>query len=695
NKMDNNNNNATITSNQVGTTNKTKEIDMDLFTRVTIFDEDYDDDEILSDDEDDNTGNQTSEKSKTSIMKLWFYDYYKDLGSYRNQREERHQNFLIGLKEDEDNQNLTPEEQKNIEYEHFQKESSYLRLKRNLIRKEFQPLYISSVAPASTVNKFKQGRSPNRRSGTFAAQGSLSPPSNITTADLTKKQNRQSTNLSPIQQQLYNQLQQDTTQSTTSSNTTASNNNNSEFNGGTVQFKTPMHKSELTFSTSPLSSSSGNVTPPSTPSEPNEEFDRSNYRRTKSISSIIKKRDGSSSISTGSESANSSRSGTRASSGSFSGGTINREFQNFTPLKNLSVSKNKSYTMMFKLDHKAILEQTEKLLEEKEKDTRMAAEIGQSLLEKNEDLEEEMKLLRQRLQEQELLNDSLKQFTQQVEKLKSENAYLSSQISTAKTENETLLMKEFELTTELNDQNSRLKDSPWKTKTIKQQKEEIEELKQIVESLQESQGKLKKNRDRLLTANESLQTSVHDLKFQLDGKIDESEFEKLRKKVKSLRQQNKKLQIQVEQSQLDLSPESRLIKNPEIILKSAYNDLIKNEQLISSTPKITNLRVLSDAKNLLNRLEAEIINFDDCSLISTLINFLDQDSNLNLNYTGLPNQLSQSNNLLDLLKQHQSISSEPQASPSNAVLSGLNDSFESISSSTNQDSKSALYMVCT
>ncbi|KAK5582936.1 hypothetical protein RB653_004525 [Dictyostelium firmibasis] len=755
------------TTTTTGTNQPVKEIDMSLFTGVTIFDDSFDDDEIESDsssDEDNNnniddnnnknknknknkntndgnnSNNNNNNNKSTIILKKWMNEYYKDIESYRNQRNQRYDSFVNELSLEE-NEYLTAEEIKNLTVEHYQKETSYLRLKRKLNQKEFQPLFKYGKLNTKLVAHMEQdSKSPQRKSTTFSPQGSLSPPSNISPSEFTnnnnnnnynnnnnnnKKQNRHSTKLTPTQQQLYmNQSQQppqtqQEQQPQPQPQQTPQHNN--EFNGGTVYFNNPTittPKNNNGGLGSPLSSSTG-MSPPMTPMNQDEGFDRSNYRRTKSISSMVGKRR--------------SQQLENSNNGSIDGGsTIKREFQNFTPLKNLNVQKNKSYTMMFKLDHKVILEQTEKLLEEKEKDTRMAAEIGQSLLEKNEDLEEEMKALKQRLQEQEALNDSLKLFNQQVDKLKNENAFLSNQVSTAKQENEILVHKEFDLSNQLDEKNSRLKsiidfNSPMKTKTIKQQKEEIQELKLAVEGLQSSQGKLIKNRDRLLSANENLQNSVHDLKYQLDTKIDESEFEKLKSKVKLLRQKNKQLQIQVEQTQL--SPESRSLKNPELILKSAYNDLIRNEELISSTPKITNLRVLSDARSLLSRLESEIINVDDCSLISTLISFLENDSNsISLNYTSNFNNnnsnqlisaiqdisgnnnnnnynnnnnnnnnnnkgMNSKNNLLEKLSKESNNNNF--CGSGNSILSGLNDSFESVGSSINSssDSKSALYML--
>ncbi|KAF2077115.1 hypothetical protein CYY_001562 [Polysphondylium violaceum] len=637
-----------------------KELDLSLVTGITIFDDLYEQqrqqrqlelEQQQQESPDVSTANAaTTTSSKVDKLDDWMHEYYLSLYGYLNQRSIRLDEFYAET-ENPEMSPLSREEKKTLENEHNQKESSYLRIKRNTNLKEFEPLFKYGVVP---LPKQTLSSNSNRKSGIFnpvdSNNNNNSPFS--TPAALPKTVVKKRPTSVPVKgldfssvaddvESYEEQGQQDDLPGISITSMLSNNNNNNEVSGGTVYMKKPLFSSSI------------GMTPPSTPdnstcSTPAEDTTR--FRRAKSISSIVKKKDGTMGI--------------------------GAEFKNFTPLKTQPV-KNKSYTMMFKMDAKSMLEQTEKLLQEKEEDTRIAAEIGQSLLEKNEDLEAELRNLKNKIKDQEALIEQMKSLDDEYEKLQTENRILSSQISTAQHENEQLIDKESVLSSQLNKQHLWLKseNSPLKTKTIKQQKEEIEELKFAVETLQSNQGKLIKNRDRLLSTNEQLQNSVSDLKDKLSGKIDGDEIEKLQTKIKNLRHKNKQLQIQIEQGQL-LSPESRAIKHPEVLLKSAFNDLIKNEELISSTPKITNLRVLSDARSLLNRLEANIMNIDDCSLISTLVKFLDEDTKNNLPifdiHKNIENSISNNNNNI------------------NSLVSSLDESFEH---DKVNDPRSALYLL--
>lgn len=63
------------------------------------------------------------------------------------------------------------------------------------------------------------------------------------------------------------------------------------------------------------------------------------------------------------------------------------------------LDKRQAYSMRVKVDDKTKLEEVQKILEEKEKDTAMAAEIGQTLLEKNVQMESELSQLHTKVNE--------------------------------------------------------------------------------------------------------------------------------------------------------------------------------------------------------------------------------------------------------------------------------------------------------
>ncbi|KYQ92195.1 actin binding protein [Tieghemostelium lacteum] len=636
--------NENSTNNNTGAINRPT-MDMKLFTGVTIFDENIDDQLLNSMDVDNDNANgnnnnnqkMTQTQKNSEIMKIWMSEYYLSLIGYHQQREKRLNEFY----QDIDNPNASPvskEERKNLEYEHFQKETSYLRIKRKTIQKQFEPLFEFGD------HKGKKKDKTVRRSGTFSPtsmQLAQSPelkntpihnPNNNnsnsaypqTPNSVVKKINRYSLTSVPI-------VTTTTATSTTYSDSLSplsSPTTSHENLGNTVLFtKPPLEDPEMVKKSRPLSMT----------------LDSLDRRRTKSVSSIKKDKIGS---------------GSGNSEFAPSGNGLTMEFQNFTPVKSTPLN-SKSRTMMFKFDTKSILEETEKLLQEKEEDTRIAAEIGKELLDKNYDLEKEMSQLKAKLLEHE---QYFKEMNQENEKLKTENILLSSNISYARMENESLIIKESALSNQLNQQSEWLRSehSPMKNKTIQQQKEVIEELKSTVADLQQSQGKLLKNRDKLKNANEMLQTSMLDLKDQLTEKIDPKELTALKNKLSNLRSKNRQLQIQLEQN-LNNSSDAMVVKDPEVIIKTAFNEMISNEELLSVTPRITSLKLLSDAKYLISKMESEISNIQDVSLISTLLKYLEQESQSTVNINDL-------------------------------VLSNLNDSFES-SNSQLSDPKSALYML--
>lgn len=63
------------------------------------------------------------------------------------------------------------------------------------------------------------------------------------------------------------------------------------------------------------------------------------------------------------------------------------------------LEKRQAVSMRVKVDDRTRLEEVQKILEEKEQDTAMAAEIGQTLLEKNVQLENEISQLHTKLNE--------------------------------------------------------------------------------------------------------------------------------------------------------------------------------------------------------------------------------------------------------------------------------------------------------
>ncbi|EFA81723.1 centrosomal protein 248 kDa [Heterostelium album PN500] len=92
-------------------------------------------------------------------------------------------------------------------------------------------------------------------------------------------------------------------------------------------------------------------------------------------------------------------------------------------------------------------------------------------------------------------------------------------------------------------------------------------------------------------------------------------------------------------------------------------NLIKNEELLMATPKMANLRVIQDAKLLLRELENEVKGNLECSLINSLIKFLERDT-----------------------------TSDSQAQLQQVAALTLNESFESNTDQEVADPKSALYM---
>ncbi|GAM29317.1 hypothetical protein SAMD00019534_124930 [Acytostelium subglobosum LB1] len=625
---------------------------MNLFTGVTLFDDDS-----STEDHDQSSSSTTTNESVNTTpserMKTWFYDHYHTLFTYHQQRRARLSELkteLAGESRSPPSSPLSRDDKKNMEHEHHVKETSYLRMLRKTTQKDFEPLFIYSSYKKDGANnnnnniakkqtpKGKNNKN-NRRNETFtAASPELNKANNNNNSQMTTPvrsiSQQHSTPITPFNHNnsaVPNTVVH-TSRSPLSSPPTSpfiSNDNLMEhFNGGTFRLSEHATKAGVRFSADTDSIPS----PSSSSASGDGEFnlDRSNMRRTKSISSINKSKP--------------------------RGSNVNLPATPQTP-------KNKSYTMMFKLDPKTKLEQAEKLLQEKEEDTRVAAEIGKTLLERNNELEDEIKTLKYRNHDQADQITRLKVVLNDNDRLRTDIMLLTSKVDSAMKENQLLSSREASLQDQLDQQQLWLRTeySPLKAKTINQQLHEIQLLKMNVEHLQSSEDKLKKNRDRLAHQNESLSNSVADLQNALEDKVDQESYDAMKLKVKVLRDKNKDLKQRLKEMG---NTSMTLASEPEAIIKSAFQELIKNEELLATIPQVANLRILSDAKILLRRVESEISTQGDCSLIAALFKYLDNEQ-----------------------QQQQ----QQQIEPINNHSSFLNESFESTTEVS--DPKSALYML--
>jgi chromosome segregation ATPase len=79
------------------------------------------------------------------------------------------------------------------------------------------------------------------------------------------------------------------------------------------------------------------------------------------------------------------------------------------------LEKRQAVSMRIKVDDRTRLEEVQKILEEKEQDTAMAAEIGQTLLEKNVQLENEIGQLHTKLNEYQRILTKLEEIQTEVQ----------------------------------------------------------------------------------------------------------------------------------------------------------------------------------------------------------------------------------------------------------------------------------------
>ncbi|GAM24408.1 hypothetical protein SAMD00019534_075830 [Acytostelium subglobosum LB1] len=510
---------------------------------------------------------------RSTRMKQWFNQYYHALITYQYQRKKRLEQLGDSATQD-----------------HIQLESDNLRRLRSATRRDFKPLYIfgkeaatdsssASTTPISSSSTISAKRSLAKsfRARRTSEPTAVSPETRDTSSDSTRPVHfTPGTVVHTNRQAHFLSVARSPPRSPFTSN---------EDLLGHVADLAP------TIKVVQFSSDTNNL--PSTPENGHEMMDR---RRTKSYSSLNKPKL------------------------PLMGGSKESP-ANFTP----HPLKYKSYTMMFNLDPKAKLEQTEKLLQEKEEDTRIAAEIGKSLLEKNELLEEEIKALRASHIKQ---AESIERATDDNGRLRTENLMLTSRIQSAVRENEMLIEREAELMEQLDHQQQWLRNeySPMKAKTINQQRREIELLKQDVEDLHMSEEALKKTRDRLASQNQNLNSSMYTLQNALEDSVDPLRYDELLAKVAALKFKNTALQARIKQLQ-DASSSQALLTEPEHIIKSAFEELMKNEELLVTMPSDVNHQVLSNARFLLRRLQTELTSNTggETSLIATLIKYLEDD----------------------------------------------------------------------
>eukprot|EP01133_Synstelium_polycarpum_P002555 gene2555-2929_t len=513
---------------------------------------------------------------------------------------------------------LSPAEKRTLESEHYQKETAYLRLKRKTAQNEFEPLFVYGASQAKSSSKHERqqviiGKNKAvRKSGTFAASSphlAQSPEMRTTPPDFSMPPR------------------------TTIKRGTADGGSGPAMSPPSSPFvsnedllaamEAAGSGSSIKLSKSRFSADAESLVAAAAAATASEEGETPS-RRTKSISAINKTK----------------------------GGLAAFNAQVLPP-------RNKSFTLSFKLDPKLELKRTEKLLMEKEEDTRVAAEIGKTLLERNEELEADLRHVRSRLGE---AKETMTALATDNDRLRTEVVMLAGRVSSATDHNADLLGREAHLHTQLTQQHAWLRNeySPARAKTITAQKDEIDQLTLRIDELTMSEERTRRARDRAISQNESLQEQINELQVAYETRVDAEEHEALKQKSRAMRSKLGDLRSRIKE--LESNRSALTLSAPDTIIRSAFADIIGNPDLIAATPRPANLRVLHDARELLRRLESEVAAANDCSLVSTLVKYLEAES------------------------------LAPSAPQLEALPATLNDSFESTGGEITEP-KSALFMV--